>query len=126
MGTLGPMSPSLEAVELFMKTVVESEPWKTDLSLHQMPWRKVGPFLGASSGKKLTVGVMWDDGVVKPAPAITRALQEVVDKLKNVPNVEVIEWKPYKHDEAIEVLVCIKPGLSNHNLTPGTGKSIHP
>lgn len=115
MGTLGPMAPSLEAIDLFMKTVVDSEPWTTDLSLHQMPWRKVGPFLSAGASKKLTVGVMWDDGVVKPAPSVTRALQEVVAKLKDVPNVEVIEWKPYKHDEAIEVLV----GL----YTPDGGKT---
>lgn len=105
LGTLGPMSPSLEAVELFMKTVLDSQPWTCDLSVYQMPWRTVGPFLGAGTSKNLTIGVMWDDNVVKPAPAVTRALQEVVEKLKKVPNVEVTEWIPYRHEEAMKILV---------------------
>jgi hypothetical protein len=32
----------------------------------------------------LTVGVMWTDDVVTPAPAVTRALKEVVERLKLV------------------------------------------
>jgi Asp-tRNA(Asn)/Glu-tRNA(Gln) amidotransferase A subunit family amidase len=33
-----------------------------------------------------------------------RALREVVEKLRSVPGVEVVDWKPYKHDHAWEII----------------------
>lgn len=33
-----------------------------------------------------------------------RAIQEIVDKLKDVQGVEIVEWKPYKHDEAWSII----------------------
>lgn len=65
------------------------------------PWKEED----ASKGKKLKVAVLWDDGVVKPHPPVLRALNEVVEKLKAKGNVEVVEWKPYKHDLAWEIIV---------------------
>lgn len=99
-GTIGPLSRSLEGIDLFMKVALDSKPWTSDPSLHQKPW-----ITGQTSTDKLTIGVMWDDGVVKPSPPITRALTEVVEKLKQVPGVEIIEWKPYQHDKAMDILV---------------------
>lgn len=101
------MSPSLDGIELFMQVVLNSKPWNDDLSLHQTPWRIPEP-----TTKKLTVGVIWDDGVVKPSPPVLRALKEVVEKLKDLPDVEVIDWAPYKHDEAMKLLVS--PRLFEH------------
>lgn len=101
-GTIGPMSRSLEGIDLFMKVALHSKPWTSDLSLHQKPWT-----MGQTSTNKLTIGVMWDDGIVKPSPPLTRALNEVVEKLKHVPGVEIIEWKPYQHDKANKILVSL-------------------
>ena len=53
---------------------------------------------------------MWTDDVVTPAPAVTRALKEVVERLKLVDSIEVIEWKAYQQKEALEILVS---GLYN-------------
>ncbi|THD00157.1 hypothetical protein EYZ11_000348 [Aspergillus tanneri] len=75
-----------------------------DSSLHQIPWRENEPLIYQNERKKLTIGVMWDDGVVKPAPPVARALRETVDRLKMVDNIEVIEWKPYQQKEALEIL----------------------
>lgn len=52
---------------------------------------------------------MWDDGVVKVHPPVTRVLKEVVEKLKQKENVEIVEWKPWKHDEAWEIIVRPSP-----------------
>ncbi|KAK2745906.1 hypothetical protein FQN57_003519 [Myotisia sp. PD_48] len=104
LGTVGPLSTTLGGIELFMKTVLETEPWKNDPSLHQMPWRSHESLLSRDGAKKFTIGVMRDDGIIKPLPPVQRALAEVVEKLKLVPGIEVIEWEPYKHDEAIEML----------------------
>ena len=103
-GVLGPLSTSLEGVKLFMKTVIDTKPWLNEPSLVPLPWRDREGYLTKPSGKKLKVGVVWHDGVVKPHPPVIRALQEVVDKLKNVQSVEIVDWKPYKHDEAWTII----------------------
>lgn len=87
-----------------MKIVLGSQPWLGDPSLHPIPWRDQESHLHRN-GKKLTVGVMWSDGVVTPTPPVTRALKEVVARLEIAPEVEVIEWKPYQQKEALEILV---------------------
>lgn len=104
LGTLGPISPTLGGVEIFMKTIIESKPWLTDPMVLPIPWRDQDSHI-RRDGKKLTVGVMWTDDVVTPAPAVTRALREVVERLKVVEGVEVIEWKAFRQKEALEILV---------------------
>ena len=104
---LGPLSTSLEGIKLFMKTIIDSKPWLTEPSLVPIPWRDQESYFSNSSGKKLKVGVMWHDGVVKPHPPVLRALQEVVGKLKDAKNVEVVDWKPYKHDEAWNIIASL-------------------
>lgn len=89
---------------MFMKTVIESKPWTNDSMVLPIPWRDQEKHIH-QDGKKLTVGVMWTDDVVTPAPAVTRALKEVVDRLKLADDVEFIEWKAYQQKEALEILV---------------------
>lgn len=62
-----------------------------------IPWRDV------TLPEKLTIAVMYDDGVVKPQPPLARALRETVDKLKAAGH-EVIEWEPIDHDQAQTVI----------------------
>jgi Asp-tRNA(Asn)/Glu-tRNA(Gln) amidotransferase A subunit family amidase len=112
MGTLGPISPTLGGVELFMKTIIESKPWLKDSMMLPLPWGDHEKHIHLEN-KKLTVGVMWTDEVVTPAPAVTRALKEVVERLKLVDSIEVIEWKAYQQKEAIEILVSILHHFSN-------------
>lgn len=97
---VGPMSTSLEGIKLFMKTVIDAKPWLTEPSLVPIPWRYRKPSEKTVAEKKLKVGVIWHDGVVKPHPPITRALHEVVQKLRKVEGVSVVDWKPHNHDEA--------------------------
>ncbi|KAL3417551.1 acetamidase [Phlyctema vagabunda] len=102
--TIGPLSTSLEGCKLFMKTLIAAKPWLTEPCLLPFPWKdELEPFYPQGK-RKLKVGVLWDDGVVKPHPPITRALERVVKHLRTRGNVEVVEWKPYKHDEAWEII----------------------
>ncbi|KAL7920152.1 amidase signature domain-containing protein [Trichoderma austrokoningii] len=95
---LGPMSVSLEGLELFMKVVAAAEPWHVEPAIIPLPWRAVD--IAPSREKPLRLGIIWHDEVVKPHPPITRALRELVDKVKDVPHVEVVNVLAYKHDEA--------------------------
>ena len=104
--SMGPLSTSLEGLEIFMKTVLAAKPWLTDPSLLAMPWNSNSGVSKESVGsKKLKVGVLWDDGVVKPHPPVTRALREMVEKMEKLEAFEVMEFKPYKHDLAWEIIV---------------------
>jgi len=99
-GVVGPMSTSLEGINIFMQTIINSKPWLVEPALIPLPWNS---FL-ISPARHLKIGVMWHDNVVTPYPPITRALQEVVSRLQTVPNIEVVGWKPYLHDEAWAII----------------------
>lgn len=100
----GPLSTTLEGVKLFMKTVIAAKPWLSAPSLVPFPWRDQHSHLETRNGKKLKVGVMWDDKVVLPHPPVRRALREVVEKLRAIDNIEVVDWKPLRHAEAWEII----------------------
>lgn len=99
--TFGPLSTSLEGCKLFMKTVIDAKPWLKEPSLLPFPWNEADAF----RGKTVKIAVLWDDGVVRPHPPVTRALKRVVEKLMATSNVEIVEWTPYKHEEAWAIIV---------------------
>ena len=88
-----------------METVLAYKPWIQDPTLIPLPWREADLHLSPAGGKKLKIGILWSDGVVKPHPPIQRGLREIADRLTNVKGIEVVEWTPYKHDLAWEIIV---------------------
>lgn len=93
----GPICRTAQDWEYFAKTILATEPWKTASSLVPIPWRE--PHLS-----KIVIGVYMDDGVVKPHPPIQHALQELVRKLGDHPDFEVVEWKPFDHGLGYDLL----------------------
>ena len=102
---IGPLSTSLDGIRLFMKTIIDVQPWLTEPSVLPFPWRV--DLTHRSPTKSLRIGVMWHDGVVRPHPPVTRALYEVVEKLKTKHSVEIVDWVPYKHDEAWKIIASL-------------------
>lgn len=107
LAVIGPLSTSLGGIKLFMKTVLTAKPWLIEPSCIPIPWRDHESHLPISRNKKLRIAVLWSDGIVKPHPPITRALTEVVTKLRNIPEIEVTTWQPYNHDEAWEIIATL-------------------
>lgn len=95
---LGPLSSSVDGLELFMKAYMAKNPWESDQQLVPLPWREEP----VPKPSELTIGIIYDDGVVKPHPPIIRALKEVEEKLKAA-GVNVVSWKPHRVYEAVEV-----------------------
>jgi Asp-tRNA(Asn)/Glu-tRNA(Gln) amidotransferase A subunit family amidase len=83
----GPVARSVDGLQAWMKTVLDqnlaaspaSAPWRSDVNLGN-----------------ITVGVMRDDGIVKPHPPVLRALRTAADKLRAA-GVKVVEWEPHDH-----------------------------
>ncbi|KAI0012464.1 amidase [Xylariaceae sp. FL0662B] len=103
---IGPLSTSLEGLRLFTKAVLDRRPWIREPGLVAMDWRDGREMLGLGRGgsRKIRIGVLWDDGVVRPHPPVLRALTEMVEKLRECERVELVDWKPWKHDVAWEIL----------------------
>jgi amidase len=69
------MASSLSALRIFTKTVIDSEPWDLDPSCLRMPWNeRQATLIDRGAGKKLCFAMMYDNGIVKPTPPVTRAL----------------------------------------------------
>ena len=88
-----------------METVLAAKPWFTEPSLVPIPWQKSANLADQLHGKRLKIAVMWDDGVVIPHPSVTRALTMMVDRLKAIENVDIVDWKPHQHAHAWEIIV---------------------
>ncbi|PGH34176.1 hypothetical protein GX50_03045 [[Emmonsia] crescens] len=95
----GPISYSLENIEMFMKAVVSSRPWETDPRALPIPWRED---LTKPPTRPLRIAFIFDDGFVKPQPPISRALHETAAKFRAAGH-EVIEWNASSHDEGVNL-----------------------
>ncbi|OAG05475.1 amidase [Paraphaeosphaeria sporulosa] len=99
---LGPMSTTLSGLRLFMKTILDSQPWLTEPALVPFPCRE----FQLPQDRPLRIGVLWDDQIVRPHPPITRALRTVADRLQ-IQGVEVVDFNPYLHEEAWAIIASL-------------------
>lgn len=111
-GAVGPMGHSLRDMELFIETVIASQPAKVDPAAVDMPWRPVSEkgvgagFDGWSgSDGKLKIGVLKDDGIVRPLAPIRRAMSEIITKLEASGLVELVEIDPRGYDRSWDLIV---------------------
>lgn len=99
---LGPLSTSLQGLKIFMKTIIDAEPWLEEPALIPMPWRQYS----MPVDRPLRMGVLWHDGIVRPHPPITRALNLILENLKGH-NIEVVDFSPHLHDEAWAIIASL-------------------
>ncbi|KAI5949283.1 hypothetical protein KGF54_005518 [Candida jiufengensis] len=118
----GPLSRSLSMVELVMKTIIDSKPELIDPSLTSIPWKDT-----AKPQKKYRIGILKSDGIVNPTPPVSRALEIAETKLKDLPNIEVIEYKPFNQEKVMEILskIYFEDGAQDFlNTVKETGEPI--
>lgn len=84
---VGPSARSLEDLEYFFKVILDAKPWLYDPKTPPIPWRDY------EVPKKLSFGIMKNNGFITPHPPVTRALELVKFKLEEEGH-EVIEWSP--------------------------------
>jgi Asp-tRNA(Asn)/Glu-tRNA(Gln) amidotransferase A subunit family amidase len=99
---VGPLARSLSSIELVTRELLGQKPWELDARVAPIPWRQ--EVYDEIKGRKLTIGVLMDDGVVRPHPPITRVLGSVVDKLREAGH-DIVEWNGDLHAEGIEIMV---------------------
>lgn len=129
-GVLRPLSTSLEGVKLFMKTLIDAQPWIREPSLVPILWRMEPQISSLPNGnKKLKIAVLYSDDVVKPHPPVLRALKTVAGMLKDIEGIEVVEWTPFKHDHAWEIISSLyfcDGGFEDHEALAASGEPWRP
>lgn len=74
--SIGPLAHSGRDMELFMRLVIDSEPWYLDESSIAVPWRRVQP-----PGRKLRLGVILEDAKRPLHPPMLRTMKSAETKL---------------------------------------------
>jgi hypothetical protein len=106
-----------------MRVVLATEPWKTEHELVPIPWREM------SLPSKITIGIYDDDGVVRPHPPVTHAIAVLREKLSKLPNVEVLDWQPWRHAEGYDIIRQLyyeDGGRENFEIMASTGEPVLP
>jgi amidase len=98
---IGPMARTVEGLVMAMKAVLAVDLSRIDPRVVPIKWREED--YQSMFGRKLRIGVIRDDGVVRVHPPVARALQEAVEKLQKAGH-EVVEWTPDHHVEAMEII----------------------
>ena len=91
LSVVGPMSHSVGALRLLIKSLLSQQPWLHDPLVNEIPWRDdhekqvKDSIQGSQSGKpKLAFGIMKHDGAVTPHPPVQRAMDIVMTTLERL------------------------------------------
>ena len=91
----GPIARELDDVGFFMEVIEMGKAWEVDTAI--VPGRWWNDTGEPKAAETLKIGVLWEDGIVKPLPPVKRAMHEVVEKLKShgveIVNVDAPRWK---------------------------------
>ncbi|KAI0889504.1 amidase [Annulohypoxylon maeteangense] len=99
--SVGPLARKLSSLTMVMKELVQMKPWERDARCSPVPWRD--EIFREFKSKPLTIGLLTDDGVVRPHPPISRVLLSLAEKLQ-IAGHEIVEWNADLHDECIQVM----------------------
>ncbi|KAM0238362.1 hypothetical protein ACHAP5_008707 [Fusarium lateritium] len=93
----GPLARTLQDLHLYSKAVIDAQPWFLDPKCLPIPWRPV------QLPEKLKIAFMSHDGMVRPTPPVTRALQIAREKLEKAGHT-IVDWDPVDQKEGVELL----------------------
>ena len=99
--SIGPMSRDLPTLITVMRECLLAEPWNLDPNVTPIPWRE--DVFQSSQKQPLRIGVIFDDGVVKPHPEIEAAVRLAADMLEAAGH-EIIAWNTSDHMECIKIM----------------------
>lgn len=98
--SIGPISPLLSNLITITKESLLAEPWLLDPNVVPIPWRQ--DVFEQVQQRPLTIGVILDDGIVKPHPETQIAVQQAVALFEQAGH-KVIPWSTSEHMACIEI-----------------------
>ncbi|GIZ48138.1 hypothetical protein CKM354_001121100 [Cercospora kikuchii] len=102
---VGPLSRSLSSLSTVTRTLLASSPWLHDPTCHRIPWDQ--SLYSETQNRPLTIGLLLEDGLVRPHPPNTRILTNLSGKLQSSGHT-IRPWLPENHTplhrEAISIM----------------------
>ncbi|KAI1090260.1 amidase [Rostrohypoxylon terebratum] len=86
--SVGPLARNLHSLTIVMKELIQTKPDEVFQEFRSKP---------------LIIGLLTDDGVIRPHPPISRVLLSLVEKLRAAGH-EIIEWNADLHAECVQVM----------------------
>ncbi|KAH8926192.1 amidase [Atractiella rhizophila] len=124
----GPMSSSVEGIEILCQAISDGQPWLVDSKIIPLPWN-AELVHETSIRSKLTFAVMRDDGIVIPHPPVIDAIHQTVVKLRAAGH-EVIEWPKFDYEpvQAVAAKAFVADGCVKYRaaLEQGQEKPLGP
>ncbi|EIW65955.1 hypothetical protein TREMEDRAFT_70373 [Tremella mesenterica DSM 1558] len=124
--SIGPLASSSRDVDLFVRVILDAKTWEYDMTTVAMPWRPEEVVW--KGGSKPIIGVMWDDGVVRPQPPMSNTLAYAVEKLEKA-GFRVVNYEPFRQAEGWELitkLYHIDGGERLQDVLQSANETIHP
>ncbi|KAH7127298.1 putative fatty-acid amide hydrolase [Dactylonectria macrodidyma] len=121
----GPMSRTLDGLEVYTKAILSMEPWQRDPQILRMPWVQSLYDEGLGLKHKLCFGFMAHDQVVLPNPPIIRCMQEVRQALTKTGH-QVIEIEPFNGVELESLAIRILNATGGKDVREVIAKSGEP
>lgn len=112
------MASSLDTLHLATKALIDLQPWTYDARCTPLPWNQDAyadvalPNTNSNSNsntntntqtRPLVLGILYDDGVARPHPPLTRVLHRLATALRAAGH-EIVDWDPTLHAECIELM----------------------
>jgi amidase len=98
---IGPLVRDLSTLVTVMRECLSAESWILDPSVAPLPWREDA--FKTVQERPLKIGVIFDDGVVRPHPEIEAAVHLAADMLEAAGH-EIVTWDMTDHMGCIEIM----------------------
>ncbi|CAG8116304.1 unnamed protein product [Penicillium olsonii] len=99
--SIGPLARDLSSICYISRLIASNQPWNLDPKCVPLPWNEEA--FQEIQDRKMIIGLILDDGVVRVHPPITRALQEL-SALLEANGHEVMIWDTSLHASCIEIM----------------------
>lgn len=94
LSVVGPIATTASSLKLITKAFLDQNPWRIDPLVHEIPWRAEKE--REAQATKLAFAVIRSDGIVNPHPPVSRAIEELVKKLRTGGH-DVTDWTGPSH-----------------------------
>ena len=99
--SVGPLTRDLLTLVTIMKECLSVQPWILDPNVMPLPWRE--DVFQSIQSRPLKIGIIFDDGVVKPHPEIEAAVRLAADLLEAAGH-ETMIWDTSDHIDCIQIM----------------------
>jgi amidase len=122
--SIGVMGTSIGSLKLVMSAVLATRPSLRDPNVIPLPWRsdieqevlkRVDSHGRATAVAPLRIGILHNDGYMRPHPPIARGLRMIEDTLTHAGH-EVIDWNPPSHSDAAQIHMGFLQSDGGHDI----------